>query len=292
MLTVNNLSFSYKRNHPILRDVSFSLSPGITLLVGENGSGKSTLMGILTGALPSKIPVFLDGQELSDSARKKCMAYLPQEFDVYPSLKVNELLRFVALSKGVEKSRISEVIQDAAERVNIEGSLEEKVKHCSVGTRHRVGIAAALLGEPEVVIMDEPTAGIDPKERARFYQTINDCFSNKTVLIATHILDDIEVLADHVLMLSNGKITYDGTYSVFRHSLDECTYQIETDILSDTEEALINEGIVLSQRKNQNKTIYRIVTTNPSVSVLDHGAKICPTLEDIWEYYQRKDNDG
>lgn len=292
MLTINNLSYAYKRNKPILHNVSFSLNPGITLLVGENGSGKSTLIKVLTSALPSKEPILIDGQEMSDIMRKKRMAYLPQEFDIYPSLKVCELLRFVANSKGVEKNNVPAKIHEVAERVNVEKILNKKVKQCSVGTRRRIGIAASLLGDPEIVILDEPTAGIDPKERARFYQTINECFSDKIVLIATHILDDIEILANYVLMLSHGRITYNGSYSEFRHSLDECMYQLESSILTDVEVEFINKGMILSQKKNQEMTIYRIAATNPPNSILENCKKVFPTLEDLWEYYQRINNNG
>jgi ABC-2 type transport system ATP-binding protein len=290
MLTVEDLTFSYRRKHCVLCDVSFSLKPGITLLVGENGSGKSTLMQILTGALYSKSPILLNDKVMGDNLRKKKMAYLPQEFDFYPSLTVYEVLRFVGSSKGVEKQRLAQEITSAAAQVNIANVMHKKIKQCSVGIRRRVGIAAALLGDPEIVILDEPTAGIDPKERTHFYQIIKKCFSNKIVLLATHILDDMDILADYVLMLTCGRITYDGTYHNFRHSLDNNLYQLETITLSDDEKDFISNGILLSEVHSEDKTIYRVVATKNYTQLTEHCIQVKPTSKDIWLYYQRESN--
>ena len=290
MLSIQNLSFSYQRKHPVLHDVSFSLQPGITLLVGENGSGKSTLIQILTGALHSKVSVSLNGEIMEDATRKEKMSYLPQEFDFYPSLKVCDVLHFVGTAKGVEKQRLAQEIKSVAERVNVADIMRKKVKQCSVGTRRRIGIAAALLGDPQIVILDEPTAGIDPKERTRFYQIIKKCFSGKIVLLATHILDDMDILADHVLMLTGGTITYDGPYHEFKHSLDNRLYQLETASLTEDERAFIDNGILLSQVDSKDKTIYRVATSDAAKQFSERCIPVDPTLEDIWEYYQRKSN--
>ena len=286
MLTIKNLSYGYPKGPLVLHDVSFSLEPGITLLVGENGSGKSTLIKLLVSALPSKTPIFVDGAELSSITLKQQMAYLPQEFDIYPSLKVSEILRFVARAKGVRDDVFSAQIQEISMQVSIEEVLDKKFKVCSIGTRRRVGIATTLIGNPRIIILDEPTAGIDPKERIRFYHLIKQCFAGKTVLLATHILDDMDVLADNVLMLSHGTLTYHDSYSNFRHSLDDRVYEISAEPLTRSESEFIGRSILLSRYDKEEATVYRIAAPEKLSPPSDRFVPSAPTLEDIWTYHQ------
>ncbi len=291
MLTVNNLNYSYKKGRPVLKSIDLSIEPGITLLIGENGSGKSTLLRLLSQDLTSPVPVLWNGMELSRNDLKRNLAYLPQEFDIYPMLKVRELLEFVAAAKGVERAFVSARVEDAAEKLHITQYLENKVKTCSVGTRRRVGIAAALLRDSEIIILDEPTAGIDPKERAQFYEIIVNCFGEKTVLMATHILDDAEILANYILMISNGEITYNGPYHSFRHAIDHMTYQTEKR-LSQEEKDVVKKcgGTLLRMAKRDNKDISRFVCPEPPSFC--KAIQVEPTLEDIWEFFQGRQSDG
>lgn len=285
MLEIKNLSYGYSRRKEVLHDVSFALKPGITLLVGENGSGKSTLMKLLTGAIPAKTPIWIDGRELTELERRRRMAYLPQEMEVFPALKVRELLRFVAEARGVARANVARCLEEAAGRVNVGQFLDTKVKHCSVGTKQRVGIATTLLGEPEIVILDEPTAGVDPKERSRFYHTIRECYAEKTVLISTHILDDVQILADSVLMISGGKIVFDGTFSKFVHVLDGRVYQGSAQAYAACAPEEKRAMPLLSEVKTADGAVYHVCADAPPAA--PGWAAATPTLEDIWEYYQR-----
>lgn len=286
MFTVNNLTYEYKKGQCVLNQVSFSLNQGITLLVGENGSGKSTLIKLLVSALDSKAPILVDGQIVNDATRKQQMAYLPQEFDIYPSLKVNEILRFVAKAKGFKKDEFLAQIQEIAKQVNIEQVLNKKLKECSIGMQRRVGIATALLGNPQIIILDEPTAGIDPRERVHFYQLIQQFSAGKTVLLATHILDDMDMLADYVLMLSHGELIYDGSYHDFRHTLDHHVYEITAEALTESEQMFLACGIVLSQRNCGKATVYRVAIEKEITPPSDRLIPTDPTLEDLWTYHQ------
>lgn len=221
MLSIKNLNFAYKRNSPVLKDISLEIGSGFTLLVGENGSGKSTLINCITGQLKGSGSIEIDGVACGSREYAGRLSFLPQVFDVYPMLKVHEILRFIAGLKGVPRDRVAAQVADAAKRTNIESFLDKKFKKCSEGMKRRVGIAAALLGDAEVVILDEPTAGIDPKERRQFYRTIKECFDKKTVIISTHILDDIESLASSIIMLSHGRITCHMPYDQFMGSLGQ-----------------------------------------------------------------------
>lgn len=221
MLEIKNLSFSYRRNTQILHDINLTIDTGFHLLVGENGSGKTTLMKNMTGILPLRQgEITLNGLPVSDREYQKKISYLPQSFDVYPKLTVREILRFVAAAKsGLDKASAEKQIGEVMELTNTAEFAGKRLKDCSEGMRRRVGIAAALVGDPEVVILDEPTAGVDPKERFQFYKTIQACFPGKIVLISTHILDDVDFLATDVIMLSNGRIRYTGSYERFKNTL-------------------------------------------------------------------------
>lgn len=219
MLTINNYDFGYKKKMPVLKNINLSVDSGFVLLVGENGSGKSTLINCITGQLKGNGEIRIDGVPCGSADYSRYISYLPQVFDVYPMLKVREILEFVAGLKGIPKKEVKKTVKDAAFRTNTESFLETKFKRCSEGMKRRVGIAAALMGDAQVIILDEPTAGIDPKERRQFYRTIKECFKGKTVIISTHILDDIESLADSIIMLSHGRITCHMPYADFMGSL-------------------------------------------------------------------------
>lgn len=223
MLEIKDLSFSYRRNTQVLHDISLSIGTGFNLLIGENGSGKTTLMKELTGILPlQQGEITLNGLPVSDREYQKKISYLPQSFDVYPKLTVREILRFVAAAKsGLDKASAEKQIGEIMELTNTAEFAGKRLKDCSEGMRRRVGIATALVGDPEVVILDEPTAGVDPKERFKFYKTIQACFPDKIVLISTHILDDVDFLATNVIMVSGGRIRYTGSYEQFKNTLKD-----------------------------------------------------------------------
>ena len=223
MLEVKNLSYSYNRKAPVLHEINLSLGAGFNLLIGENGSGKTTLIKNMTGILPlQKGQITLGDVPVSCREYQKKISYLPQSFDVYPRLTVREILRFVTSAKsGLDKQTAEQQITNIIELTHISDFAGKKLKDCSEGMRRRVGIATALIGDPEVVILDEPTAGVDPKERFQFYKTIQACFPNKIVLISTHILDDVDFLATNVIMLSGGRIRYTGSYAEFKNTLKD-----------------------------------------------------------------------
>ena len=223
MLEIKHVSYSYHRKSPILREINLSLDTGFNLLIGENGSGKTTLIKNMTGILPlQQGEITLGGVPVFNREYQTKISYLPQSFDVYPKLTVREILRFVASVKsGLDKQAAEQQLTDIMELTHIADFAGKKLKDCSEGMRRRVGIATALVGDPEVVILDEPTAGVDPKERFQFYKTIQACFPNKIVLISTHILDDVDFLATNVIMLSGGRIRYTGSYAEFKNTMKD-----------------------------------------------------------------------
>lgn len=281
MLSVKNLCFSYKSGVPIIKEISFSCKDGITLLIGENGSGKSTLMKLLVGALkPKSGEIQLNNHYAYCQQYKSQISYLPQTFDVYPYLYVQEILEFVAELKGIAKEKRKEEIDRVVDYTGIKDVLRTKLKRCSEGTIKRVGIASALLGRPSFIIMDEPTAGIDPYERASLFKTLRNCRKFSALLISSHIIDDISNLADNIIMLSKGNIVFCGSYSDFMSTLDGKIYSLN--IANSSIDAIKQQYIILSEQDDGSLHVV------PKVS--EHGVGLKPvqaSISVLWVYYDK-----
>lgn len=284
MLQIDNLNFGYSKQKKILSNINASVKPGFTFLLGENGSGKTTLLKLVAGILPSKVSISFDGIQCESMDFKQELAYLPQAFEVYPSLKVHQILSFVAGLRGVDKRLIKETIEWAAENANIKNALDKKFKACSGGIQRRVGIACVLIGNPSLILLDEPTVGIDPKERIQLYHILKTCFTDKTVIVSTHILDDIEVLADNILMLHDGQVSYHGSYEEFCGALDGKVYSTACPY----SEILKYNGVLILSKSNHESPseTYRVYsrTTLPAPQF----QLVQPNNEDIWIYHQSK----
>lgn len=285
MITINEVSYSYNKHLMALKNIYLEIPKGFTLLIGENGSGKTTLLKALSSILTVQGDIFIDDIHVADKRYKHIISYLPQEFYIYPKLKVFDILHFVASMKGISKNNIRKEIERIAEYVNITSYLNTRFNKCSVGTRRRVGIAASLLGDPQAVFLDEPTAGIDPKERISFYKTIKNIFNNKYVLISTHILDDIEILADYIVMISKGRIVYSGNYTDFIHSLDGRLFEYR--VPKEGHHELISN--VISYTESNEIKVYRYFTNQKQRKIFG-STQIAPTIEDIWIYFHMKED--
>jgi len=261
------------------------LRPGFTFLLGKNGSGKSTLIKIMTSSLCARADITLYGQALSPDLLRRRMSYLPQEFELYPELTLNEMLEFLALAKGLSRAEAQRQIQAVSQQMDISKFLHRKGKACSPGIRRRAGIASALLGDSSVVILDEPTAGIDPGERARLYQIFRTAMKGKIVLIATHILEDMETLADRVIMLENGAISFDDSYEAFSHILDGRLFWVDDQGELSAEE---REFVAQTRRlpgSDRRSAGYKVISDRPLLPGSIHIRQVAPELEDIWNAY-------
>ena len=202
-------------NFAAIQDVSFEVPRGqVAAFLGPNGAGKSTTLKILTGFLQAtKGSARIAGLDVStdriEAASK--IGYLPENGPLYPQMTPLELLRFFGEARGLAPERLSSRVDAVVEQCNLQAVLEKAIHKLSKGYRQRVGMAQALLHEPDILIMDEPTAGLDPNQIREVRSLIRDLSASKTVLISTHILQEVEAVADHVVIIHEGRIVFDGT---------------------------------------------------------------------------------
>ena len=213
MIEVSHLSKNYG-SHPAIRDLSFTVGDGqIYGLLGPNGAGKSTIMNILTGYLaPSGGEVKVAGYLLPEQAQeaKACVGYLPEQPPLYPEMTVREYLDFVAELKGVKRAARAQQVLRAARRTGLEQVLPRLIRSLSKGYRQRVGIAQALLGDPKLIILDEPTVGLDPAQVIEIRSLIRELGKAHTVILSSHILSEVQAVCSRVLILSEGRLVAEG----------------------------------------------------------------------------------
>lgn len=220
-LTINCVTKKYK-NHTAVNQVSLTLTPGVYGLLGANGAGKTTLMRMICGILPpTDGSINLDGIAVSEESYRAILGYLPQDFGYYPDFSGKSFLLYMAALKGIEKSYAQKRIQELLELVSLSDVARKKVKTYSGGMKQRLGIAQALLNHPKVLVLDEPTAGLDPKERVRFRNLIEDLGREAIVIFSTHIVSDIDQIANRILMMNSGRIIFNGTREEIPDNLEE-----------------------------------------------------------------------
>lgn len=220
-LKVDRLTKQYKNIIAVDR-VSFSLGKGVTGLLGANGAGKTTLMRMVCGILaPTSGDINYDGVPVSEESYRDVLGYLPQDFGYYPEFSGQDFLMYFSALKGLSKMDAKTRTDELLEIVGLSDVAKKKVKAYSGGMKQRLGIAQALINRPEVLIMDEPTAGLDPRERVRFRNLIEDIGKDNIVLLSTHIVSDIEHIADRVIMMKSGQIIWQGKWSEDDGSLED-----------------------------------------------------------------------
>ena len=208
-LVITNVSKRYKGNIWGLREFSLSIGPGVVGLLGPNGAGKSTLMRILaTIARPTGGTVTWDGTDIARApdGLRSVLGYLPQDFGVYPNLTPLEFLEYLAAAKGLDAPTARKRIDELLQLVNLFEARHQRLGGFSGGMRQRVGIAQALLNDPRLLIVDEPTAGLDPEERVRFRNLLSDLSGERIVILSTHIVSDVEAVATDIAIIVRGRL--------------------------------------------------------------------------------------
>lgn len=202
--------------------ISLTLGQGVTGLLGANGAGKTTLMRMICGVMkPTDGTIRLDGIDVTEEKYRDALGYLPQDFGYYPNFTGRDFLLYIAALKGLEKKAAQKKCEELLARVNLEEAAGRKIRSYSGGMKQRLGIAQALLNDPKILILDEPTSGLDPKERVRFRKMIAELGKESIVLLSTHIVSDVEQIADRILMMKDGRIIWDGRKENTPEDLEE-----------------------------------------------------------------------
>lgn len=224
-LKIDRISKQYNTKIAVDR-VSLVLTPGVTGLLGANGSGKTTLMRMLCGILkPSSGSVSFDGCDVSTEAYRSQLGYLPQDFGYYPNFTGMDFLLYLSALKGLDRQTAKNRSDELLGLVGLQEMAKKKIKTYSGGMKQRLGIAQALLNQPKILVLDEPTVGLDPKERVRFRELIAEIGKENIVLLSTHIVSDVEQIADRILLMKEGRITYDGEENAIGENLE--TFYLE-----------------------------------------------------------------
>lgn len=220
-LCIDNITKKYQ-SRTVVETISLKLTTGVYGLLGANGAGKTTLMRMICGILqPTQGQITLAGEPVTSESYRAMLGYLPQDFGYYPDFTGREFLLYMAALKGLSKPQAREKSGELLEMVGLSEQARKKIKTYSGGMKQRLGIAQALLNAPRLLVLDEPTAGLDPKERVRFRDLIAEEGKSSIVLLSTHIVSDVEHIADSILMMKAGRLIYQGKWEESRGDLEQ-----------------------------------------------------------------------
>jgi ABC-type multidrug transport system ATPase subunit len=284
-LEVMHLCKSYRKKEA-LKDVNFKLEQGVYGLLGENGAGKSTLMRILTTVdFPTSGSVLYCGKNITemDEDYRNLIGYMPQDYSVYPSFTATDFLTYMGTLKGISVDKLKVKIPEVLEFVNLSDVANKKVRTFSGGMKRRIGIAQAILNDPKILILDEPTAGLDPKERIRFSNILSNMAKEKIILLSTHIVSDIEAIANQLIVIREGKITENGNIDQLVEGVSGKVW--ETTVGQDMMNIVSKERAVIHIKQTGRDVQIRFVGDPiPNIAC----SSVIPTLEDYYIFVNEK----
>jgi ABC-type multidrug transport system ATPase subunit len=276
-IDVKDVTMIYPSGKKALQNVRFSVeSPDFVGILGPNGAGKSTLMKLMTAALrETRGKIELDGKSLlsQESMLKRNLGYLPQVFGLYDELTVWQFMDYMSALKGIKDK---EEIEWALEQTGLKDKRKIRIGNLSGGQKQRVGIAQAIVGHPELMILDEPTVGLDPEERIRFRNIFSEMSRDRIVFLSTHIVDDVQAVCNRVLVIYGGEILFDGAPS----DLIDSTVDHVGSYVRSLDEVIPEDCEIVSKVNTRNGVLTRIVGEN----LPDYVEKCEPTLEDAYLY--------
>ena len=282
-LTVNNLGKQYKRDFWGLKDFSLDIKPGILGLLGPNGAGKSTFMRMLaTITKPTDGTITWNGIDVvkSPDTLRAVLGYLPQDFGVYPNLSAIEFLEYMAAIKGLDAVSAKRRIDELLQLTNLVEAAKRPLGGYSGGMKQRVGIAQALLNDPQLLIVDEPTVGLDPEERVRFRNLLSDLSGQRIVILSTHIVSDVEATATHIALVNKGQLLREAAPENLLNELENKVW--EWTVHSDDLPALKQKHIISGTIQRSDGVQVRVVSADkPDLC----AQNVSPNLEDAYLFF-------
>jgi ABC-2 type transport system ATP-binding protein len=279
-LNVESLTKNYRGGVQALRGVQLALEPGVLGLLGPNGAGKSTLMRILaTITQPTSGRVLWNDVDIAHKpdALREVLGYLPQDFGVYPNLNAIEFLEYLAAVKGLAAKAAHKRIAELLDLVNLTSAAKRPLGGYSGGMRQRVGIAQALLNDPQLLIVDEPTAGLDPEERLRFRNLLSELSGERIVILSTHIVSDIEAVASGIAIMAQGELLAHGTPEGLLARLSGRVWEV---VVSSNDLPALRRDHLVSSTAHRADGVHARVVAN-SAPTLD-ARELEPSLEDAY----------
>ena len=281
-LQLENLKKQYETKCAV-NNVSVKLEPGVYGLLGANGAGKTTLMRMICGVnKPTSGTISLDGKSIEELGEQYYthLGYMPQDFGFYPDFTAREFMMYMAAVKGLDKEKAVKRTEELLNMVNLKDVANKKIKTYSGGMKQRLGIAQAELNNPSILILDEPTAGLDPKERVRFRNLISDFAKEKIVILSTHIVSDVSYIADTILMMKNGEIILQEPMVTVTDSIKGKVWELLIDEREANEYS--RKFSVVNLHHEGNKVRLRVIDDNKPTN---DAIMVEPSLEDLFLYY-------
>ncbi len=285
-LTIQSLTKQYGSKLAVDR-FSTNLSEGIYGLLGANGSGKTTLMRMMCGLLrPTSGEVLLDGVNINDldEGYRELLGYLPQNFGYYPDFTAWDFMLYLSSLKGLPKLTAEERCGELLEKVGLYDIRKKKIKAYSGGMRQRLGIAQSLINDPKILILDEPTAGLDPKERAKFRNIISDHSTGKIILLSTHIVSDIEYIADKIMIMKHGQLSQQNSLEHICDSINGFVWYCK--VTPNEAESYGKRFVVSNLKHNGDMVELRIVSEQQPC---ENAVNVSPNLEDLYLYHFKEE---
>lgn len=279
-IVIDNLSKRYGKKEAI-KNLSLKIPSGMYGLLGRNGAGKTSLTQILAAlSVPTNGDIWLNGVSMKETAKiREMVGYLPQDFSMYRSMTVLGAMDYLGLLSDIPKEIRKERIDELLEKVNLKDNARTKIKALSGGMKRRLGIAQALLHNPQILIVDEPTAGLDPEERIRFRNLLSDFADDRIVLLSTHIASDIESICDGVAVLNDGRLLFHGSTEELIRRADGKIYLITAS--KELDRHIKEKYVCLNMSNTRTGIQYRILSDTPPK---EKGKIQSPTLEDGYMY--------
>ena len=282
-LSINKLGKEYKRGFWGLKDFSLEIKPGILGLLGPNGAGKSTFMRMLaTITKPTDGTITWDDVDIvkSPDTLRDVLGYLPQDFGVYPNLNAIEFLEYMAAIKGLDAATAKKRIDELLQLTNLVEAAKRPLGGYSGGMKQRVGIAQALLNDPQLLIVDEPTVGLDPEERVRFRNLLSDLSGERIVILSTHIVSDVEATATHIALVNKGQLLREAAPENLLKELENKVW--EWTVHSDDLPALKKKHILSGTIRRSDGVQVRVVSADKPDA---NAQTVSPNLEDAYLYF-------